>query len=135
MNTPPAPRVAAYLADWLNNAVRPRCQPCTYAYYESMVRLYVVPALGARRLDTLETAEVENWLRRLAVTCQCCAQGKDARRQSGRRRCCAIGACCGARPAKRTVEAARSTLRAALNHARVADQLVTRNVAAYAALP
>jgi integrase len=51
-----------------------------------------------------------------------------------RRRCCATGNCCRDYPRRRTLQAARNTLRAALNHAR-AEGLVYGNVAAYAKLP
>ncbi len=44
---------------------------------------------------------------------------------------CAIGACCHQYPGRRTVQAARDTLRSALSHA-TTDGLVPRNVAAYA---
>ncbi len=128
------PTVGQYLTHWLAN-VKPALEPATYAYYETMARLYIGPALGSIRLDRLQTRDVQNWLDRLASTCQCCAQGKDAARRESRRCCCAAGACCGSYSGRRTVQAARDTLRAALNHAKASDELVPRNVASYARVP
>ena len=129
------PTVARYLTRWLTAVVEPDQEPATYAYYETMTRLYVSPALGSIRLDRLQLRDVQAWLDQLPRMCQCCAQGKDAARPPGRQRCCAIGACCHCYPGRRTVQAARDTLRAALNHAQTSDQLVPRNVAAFATVP
>jgi integrase len=71
----------------------------------------------------------------LARTCQCCVQGKDLARPEDRRRCCALGACCRDYAGRRTIQAARNTLRAALNQARMSEELVTRNVASSARVP
>ena len=129
------PTVGQYLTHWLPDIVKPTLEPATYAYYETMARLYIGPALGSIRLDRLQTRDVQNWLNKLASTCQCCAQGKDAARRESRRRCCAAGACCGSYTGRRTVQAARDTLRAALNHAKANGELVARNVASYATVP
>jgi len=129
------PTVAQYLARWLADVVEPNLEPATYAYYETMARRYIIPALGSRRLDRLQTRDVQTWLNKLATVCQCCAQGKDAARPKDRQRCCAIGACCRDYAGRRTVQAARNTLRAALNHARTSDELVSRNAAAFAKVP
>jgi integrase len=129
------PTLAQYLTRWLEETVAPNLEPATYAYYEGMARLYIVPALGAKRIDRVQTRDVQSWLNKLAKTCQCCAQGKDAARPERQQRCCAIGACCRNYPGRRTVQAARNVLRAALNHARTSDELVTRNVASYAKVP
>lgn len=129
------PTLGQYLARWLADIIQPNLEPATYAYYETMVRRYIVPGLGSKRLDKLQTRDVQAWLNKMARTCQCCAQSKDAARPEERRRCCAIGKCCQGYPGRRTVQAARNTLRAALNHARVSDELVSRNVAAYVKVP
>jgi integrase len=100
-----------------------------------MTRLYIVPGLGHKHLDQIQLSDVQTWLNQLAKTCQCCAQGNDATRPEPQRRCCAIGACCADRASRRTIQAARSTLRAALNHAKASDNLVPRNVAAFATVP
>jgi integrase len=129
------PTVAQYLTRWLDEVVEPNLEPATHAYYEAMTRLYIIPALGTRRLDRLQTRDVQGWLNKLAQVCQCCVQGKDAARPEGKRRCCAIGECCQNYAGRRTVQAARNTLRAALNHARASDELVSRNAAAFVKVP
>jgi integrase len=129
------PTVAQYLARWLIEIVQPNLEPATYAYYELMARLYIAPTLGSKRLDRLQTRDVQAWLNKLARTCQCCVQGKDLARPEDRRRCCALGACCRDYAGRRTIQAARNTLRAALNQARMSEELVTRNVASFARVP
>jgi len=129
------PTLARYLTRWLAEVVEPDLEPATYAYYETMARLYVSPALGSTRLDRLQLRDVQAWLDQLPRVCQCCAQGKDAARPPGRQHCCAIGACCHKYPGRRTVQAARDTLRAALGHAQTSDGLVPGNVAAFATVP
>jgi len=56
----------------------PNLAPLTYATYESHVKNYIEPGIGALRLDRLRVADVQPWLNRLATQCQWCAQGKDA---------------------------------------------------------
>jgi integrase len=129
------PSLGQYLTTWLADVVRPSLEPATYTYYEAMARLYIAPELGHTRIDSLQVADVRAWLDKVAATCQCCAQGKDKARPAGSQRCCALNNCCQARPGRRTVQAARNTLRAALNHAMTSDELVTRNVAAYVNIP
>ena len=129
------PTLAQYIARWLDETVAPNLEPATYAYYEAMARLYIIPALGAKRIDRIQTRDVQAWLNKLAKVCQCCAQGKDAARPESQQRCCARGACCRNYPSRRTVQAARNVLRTALNHARTSDELVSRNVASYVKVP
>lgn len=129
------PTLSQYLTRWLADVVQPNLEPATYAYYELMVRLYITPVLGSKRLDRLQTSDVQAWLNKLARTCQCCAQRKDVARPENRRRCCALGTCCQDFASRRTVQAARNTLRAALNHARTSEELVSRNVASFAKVP
>src|ERR1039457_6340631 len=129
------PTLAQSLARWLTEVVQPNLEPATHAYYETMARLYIIPALGNKRLDRLQTRDVQTWLNKLAKVCQCCVQGKDAARPEGKQRCCAVGACCKNHAGRRTVQAARNTLRAALNHAKDSDELVSRNVAALVKVP
>jgi integrase len=129
------PTLAQYLTRWLADIVEPNLEPATYAYYETMARLYIVPALGSKHLDQLQISDVETWLNQLAQTCQCCARRKDATRPETQQRCCAIGACCADHASRRTIQAARNTLRAALNHAKTSDGLLPRNVAAFALAP
>lgn len=128
------PTVGDYLAYWLREIVEPNLAPLTYATRETLVRLYLAPGLGAKRLDRLQVRDIQTWINATAKTCQCCAQGKDAARPQQRRRCCALGQCCGDYPSPRTVKDARDTLRAALAHAMV-EELVTKNVARMVKLP
>jgi len=128
------PTVGSYLEYWLNEIVKPNLAPLTYATRESMVRLYLVPGVGAKRLDRLQVRDVQTWINAVGRTCQCCAQGKDARRPESKRRCCAVGRCCDDLPSPRTVKDIRDTLRAALGRAAV-EELVTKNVAGLVKLP
>lgn len=128
------PTVTAYLTYWLNEIIKPSREPETYAYYEAMSRLYIIPGVGRKHLDKLTVRDVQSWLNKLPGICQCCAQEKDAHRPEGRLRCCAIGACCKDYPSRRTIEASRNTLRAALNHAR-REELLSRNAAEMVRLP
>ena len=129
------PTLAQYIARWLADVVEPNLEPATYAYYEAISRLYISPALGRKRIDRLQVREVQTWLNKLARTCQCCVQGKDAARPEHRRRCCAVGGCCQDYAGRRTVQAARNILRTVLNQAKDSDELVSRNVAAMVKVP
>jgi len=129
------PTLAQYLDIWLAEVIEPNVEPATYAYNEAISRLYIVPDLGSKRLDRLQTRDVQAWIDRLARVCQCCAQGKDAARPEDLRRCCAIGSCCQEHAGRRTVQAARNTLRAALNHAQTSEELVSQNVASFVKVP
>lgn len=134
------PTVEQYLTYWLTDVIEPNREPNTYSHYEGMTRLHIIPALGRKRLDKLNVRDVQTWLNKLPGVCQCCAQGKDASRVKDhrnprkRQRCCAIGECCKDFPSRRTIQAARNTLRAALNHAQV-EEILSRNVASLAKLP
>ena len=130
-----APTVGQYLTRWLAESVRPNLAPLTYATYESHVRNYLVPGLGHLRLDRLRVSDVQSWLNRLPSECQCCGQGKDARRAlRGVARCCAIGACCRSLPSPRTIKDLRTVLRSALSAA-MGEELLDRNVAALVKSP
>jgi integrase len=129
-----SPTLAEYLAYWLDEVVRPNRAPQTYTTYEVFVRLYLLPVLGAKRLDRLTARDIQTWINKISVTCQCCAQGKDARREEEDQRCCAIGKCCDSRLSHRSVSYARATLRAALSHARTED-LIGKNVAMHVVMP
>jgi integrase len=120
--------VGKYLAHWLETTVRPNRKPATYENYAVMVNLYIVPALGSKRLGKLTAAEVRVFLRKLENTCLCCKNDRDARRPEAKRRCCAVGACCGSRPSTRLVQLVHAVLRSALQAA-VREELVRRNVA------
>lgn len=91
------------------------------------VRLYLIPGLGNKKLDRLTVRDVRTWINKLTDQCQCCTQGKDARRAAPK--CCAIGKCCDARLSRRAVQDARAVLRSALTNA-VTEELISKNVAA-----
>jgi integrase len=65
----PVPTRSAKLADWLlywlDNVIKPRRKRTTYAKYEVHVRLYLVPMLGTKRLESLSVADVRRFLTRL----------------------------------------------------------------------
>ncbi|MFJ8057057.1 tyrosine recombinase XerC [Streptomyces sp. NPDC096142] len=126
--------LAVFLAYWLTEIVKPNLAPLTYVSYEGSVRLYINPHLGAKRLDKLTVRDIREWINKLAATCQCCAQGKDAKRRPAAQRCCAVGECCEAHPSRRVVQAARDALRAALTHA-VTEEEIGKNVASLVKVP
>ncbi|GGM82099.1 site-specific integrase [Thermopolyspora flexuosa] len=128
------PTLGAYLDYWVRDVVEPNLAPSTVANYEMFARLYIKPDLGRKRLDRLSVRDVQSWCTRLRKTCQCCAQGKDARRHESDRKCCAVGSCCRQLPSDRTVRDAWAVLRAALNNA-VREELIARNVAALIRVP
>lgn len=120
------PTLAAYLRYWLREVVTPGMRPKPAETYAMHVRLYIVPGLGDRRLDRIRVPDVRRWLNGLASECQCCVQGKDARRAKRLRRCCAIDRCCGQRLSRTTIESTRAVLRRALNNA-LAEELIAKN--------
>nr|WP_255744596.1 tyrosine-type recombinase/integrase [Streptacidiphilus sp. ASG 303] len=122
------PTLGQYLQYWMREVITPARKPLTVATYETLVRLYIVPYLGAKRLDRLSVQDVRAWLNTVQRTCQCCAQGKDARRDEGSRRCCAVGRCCRSTPSPRTVRGARAVLRSALGNA-MTEEVISRNPA------
>jgi integrase len=128
------PTVEEYLRYWLENVVKPNREDNTYANHELSARLHIIPGIGKKKIDpkSLTVRVVQAWLNKIPDNCQCCAQGKDARRNVPR--CCAIADCCGDYPSRRTIEGARNTLRYALNHA-MREELVSRNVATLVTLP
>jgi len=117
-----------FLTYWLANVARLKVRPATYAAYETLVRIYLAPGLGKKKLARLTARVVRAFLATTARTCQCCAQGKDKARPERKRRCCALGQCCKSYPSDRTVRFLLVLLRAALQHAVREDEL-PRNVA------
>ncbi|MGY1874270.1 tyrosine-type recombinase/integrase [Nocardia gipuzkoensis] len=129
--------VRQYLEHWLANVAKPEVRATTYVTYELLVRLYLVPGLGKHKLRALQADHVRTWLNRLRTVCQCCAQGKDAKRaEKNRARCCARKPvdCCEQYPATGTLRAILRVLRAALQDAVEADVLA-RNVARQVKMP
>lgn len=134
------PTVEKYLTYWLTEVIQPNREPATYAHYEAMGRLHVIPGLGSKRIDRLNVRDIQGWLNKLPAACQCCLQGKDSQREKEhqdprkKQRCCAIGKCCQDYPSRRTIQAARNTLRAALGHAQT-EEILSRNTASLTKLP
>jgi len=129
-----SPTLAQYMTYWLREVVvPPNYAPLTCATYETLTRLYVLPGLGSKRLDKLTLRDVRGWLNKLRDTCQCCAQGKDARRSEKQRRCCAKvpATCCRRLASERTIRDAWTILCSALTNA-VTEDLIPKNVASLA---
>ncbi|WP_205315820.1 N-terminal phage integrase SAM-like domain-containing protein [Nonomuraea lactucae] len=126
--------IAAYLTRWLAEVIEPNREPTTYAGYEALVRLYMIPGLGKHRLDKLSVRDVQTWLTKLPTLCTCCDQQKDHRRPEGKRRCCSKGACCKDHPSRGTIASIRRVLRSALGNA-IREELIIKNVAALTVLP
>jgi integrase len=106
----------------------------TYATYETLCRLHIIPELGKKRIDKLSPRDVQVWLNQMQVKCQCCTQELDAKRPENKRRCCAVGKCCQKRLGARSIKDLKTVLRSALSHA-VRDELATRNAAESTTLP
>jgi integrase len=128
------PTLADYMTYWLHEVVvQPDYAPLTCATYETLTRLYVLPGLGSKRLDKLTLGDVRSWLNKLRDTCQCCAQGKDARRPEEQPRCCAKvpPSCCRRLASERTIRDAWTILCSVLTNA-VTEDLIPKNVASLA---
>jgi hypothetical protein len=126
--------VADYIRYWLSEVIEPNLSPATWATYDYVTRRYLVPGLGKKRLDRLQTRDVQVWLNEVGRTRQCCAQDKDARRPPAKRHCCAIGRCCRDLPSPTTIDHIRRVLRAALSQA-VLDGYAASNAAKSVRLP
>lgn len=50
--------IAKWLEHWLETIQRPHVRPTTYRYYESTIRLYINPHIGAKRVDRLTPEDV-----------------------------------------------------------------------------
>lgn len=55
--------LGAFLEHWLADVVRPRLAPKTYKTYRDILRVHVIPTLGATRLDKLTAQQVTTLLR------------------------------------------------------------------------
>ncbi|MFC9732557.1 tyrosine-type recombinase/integrase [Streptomyces roseolus] len=55
-------KLSEWLPYWLDNIVKPRRKKTTAAKYEVHVRLYLVPMLGSKRLESLSVADVRRFL-------------------------------------------------------------------------
>ncbi|GAA0969593.1 site-specific integrase [Acrocarpospora macrocephala] len=128
------PTVAVYLTRWLDEVIQPNREPTTYVAYEPLVRLYIIPGLGKKRLDKLTVRDVQTWLNTLPTLCTCCDQKKDQKRPENKRRCCSVGKCCKGYPSRSTIAGIRRVLRSALGNA-IREEVISRNVAGLATLP
>ncbi|MFI9276043.1 tyrosine-type recombinase/integrase [Kitasatospora sp. NPDC052896] len=118
--------VAAFLAYWLETVAVHRLRENTHTRYTAVVRLYVIPGLGKKKLAKLTAKDVRTWLDHLRTTCQCCARGLDTTRDHPQ--CCAVGKCCRKRLSPLTLAYVHSVLKSALEHA-VREEEIPRNVA------
>jgi integrase len=126
------PTLGQYMTNWLEEVIRPNAAPLTYSTYATQFRLHIEPALGGIRLDRLRVRDIQTWLNGLSTRCQCCAQGKDARRAAKnptRARCCAKGECCRSALAARSIRDVRTVLRSACSSA-MRDEYLDKNLAA-----
>jgi integrase len=55
-------RLSEWLPYWLENVIKTRRKPSTYDKYEAHVRLYLVPMLGSKRLESLGVADVRRFI-------------------------------------------------------------------------
>ncbi|MFI6022330.1 tyrosine-type recombinase/integrase [Streptomyces sp. NPDC051287] len=92
-------KLSEWLPYWLAHYVEPRRKLSTYDKYETHVRLYLVPLLGTKRLESLSVADVRRFITRMQ-NAHTAATAKEAHR----------------------------VLRTALTAA-VREELITRNVA------
>ncbi|MFF3581740.1 tyrosine-type recombinase/integrase [Streptomyces mirabilis] len=58
-------KLSEWLPYWLDNVIKPRRKLSTYDKYEAHVRLYLVPLLGSKRLESFGVADVRRFLIRL----------------------------------------------------------------------
>lgn len=126
------PTLGQYMTSWLEEVIRPNSAPLTYSTYATQFRVHIEPGLGAIRLDRLRVRDVQTWLNGLSTQCQCCAQGRDARRAAkdpNNARCCAKGQCCRSVLAARSIRDVRTVLRSACSSA-MRDEYLEKNPAA-----
>ena len=139
--TTKVPTLQMRAAYWLKEVViEPNYAPLAVVTYETYLRLYILPILGTKRLDKLTVRDVREWVNKLRMACQCCLQGKDARRPvqhwnpNRRQHCCAVSQCCDQKLSESTVQKAVKILRSLLSNA-VAEEVITKNAAAALRLP
>ena len=118
--------VAAFLTYWLESVAVHRLRENTHTRYTAVVRLYLLPGLGKKKLAKLTAKDVRTWLDQLRTTCQCCTRGLDTARNQPK--CCAVGTCCRRRLSALTLAYVHSVLKSALEHA-VREEEIPRNVA------
>jgi integrase len=124
--------VAEFFEYWLVEIAAHRVRPSTLASYRWLIKSYILPYLGTRKLARIRPSDVRTFLNRLKGVCQCCALGKDAARVKAGKpaRCCALvpRRCCDAFLSDGSVRYAHRLVRAALQDA-VADDMIPSNAA------
>jgi hypothetical protein len=144
--------VGEYMAYWLEEHAGHRVRDTTFASYEWLIRMYLTPLFGKKKLTTLRPNDIRRGFFQLKQTCQCCAQSKDqaredraellrtkragkAPRKNARKiegaRCCARTPkeCCRSVVSDGTVRYLHRLLRALLQDAVSEDELLSENVA------
>ncbi|MEU4803015.1 site-specific integrase [Actinosynnema sp. NPDC023587] len=126
--------VGEYLTFWLYQVAEPGIRRTTFTTYEGAVRLHIIPGIGKRKLKQLQAVHIRTWLNGLRTKCQCCAQGKDAKRAEAPdvpAKCCAKATpeCCGEYLSASSIRHLLRVLRAALQNAVNEQELIARNVA------
>ncbi|MFE4423898.1 tyrosine-type recombinase/integrase [Streptomyces sp. NPDC056817] len=58
-------KLSEWLPYWLEHYIEPRRKLSTYDKYETHVRLYLVPLLGTKRLESLSVADVRRFISRM----------------------------------------------------------------------
>ena len=109
-----ARRSASTSTYWLREIVEPNLAPGTYATYEMLVRLYIVPGLGreaARQAHGPGRADLAQ--RGRVGPASAAPRARTNAGQPDKRRCCALGRCCQDLPSATTVTHIRTVLRAA----------------------
>ncbi|MFF1740660.1 site-specific integrase [Streptomyces mirabilis] len=72
-------KLSEWLPYWLEEYIRPNRKRTTYVKYEMHVRLYLVPLLGSRRLESLTTANVRQMISKVTEQASA-ATAKEAHR-------------------------------------------------------
>ena len=125
--------ISAYGRYWLAELVKPQLSPGTYDVYSGWFRRQIDPGIGTWDFR-VPVRKLQTWFNKVATTCQCCFQGKDARRPVKQQRCCAVGKCCNDLYSKGSMAGLRRALRAMWTCA-IIDELATKNVASLVKLP
>lgn len=72
-------KLSEWLPYWLEEYIRPNRKRTTYVKYEMHVRLYLVPLLGSRRLESLTTTNVRHMISKVTAQSSA-ATSKEAHR-------------------------------------------------------
>jgi integrase len=125
-------KLGDYLPYWLRAHVID-LNATTARGYESVVRLHLVPALGTKRLDSLQAQHVRAFLEDFRNKCLCCASKADSNRPA-ERQCCSVGKCCTHYPSARQIQYVHAVLRKSFQQA-MRKELISRNVATLVRVP